>query len=252
MVAFCILIAYDKRMNYLSINKLSVEPIYRQLYTSFKTAILSGELPNLTELPREEAVCSLIGISRVIVRRAYQMLIDEGLVRRDRGKSPIVYRCPHITLPTAQLYRVDAYIAHQYPLSRRIVVSELLSDVEGFKISEDHYHVVIVGLADRIPVYRQDAYLPVAKYPKFHRHDLAAQGILDLVRGLYGYRVASTKNYTMQRELSKLDAKLFTLEPETAAMRTESTFYDEHGDILLVLESVYPGPYFEYTMQVGL
>ena len=239
-------------MNYLSVNKLSVEPIYRQLYSSFKAAILSGELPNLSELPREEAVCSLIGISRVIVRRAYQILIDEGLVRRDRGKSPIVYRCPRITVPTAQLYRVDAYIAHHYPLSRRIVVSEALSAVDGFKIVGEHYHILIVGLADRIPVYRQDAYLPVAKYPKFHRHDLSAQSILDLVRGLYGYRVATTKNYTMQRELSKLDAKLFNLEPGTAVMRTESTFNDDQGEILAVVETVYPGPYFEFTMQVGL
>lgn len=239
-------------MNYLSVNKLSVEPIYRQLYASFKAAILNGELPNLTELPREEAVCSLIGISRVIVRRAYQLLIDEGLVRRDRGKSPIVYRCPLITLPTAQLYRVDAYIAHHYPLTRRIVVSEVLNDVEGFKIVGDHYHVMIVGLADRIPVYRQDAYLPVSKFPKFHRHDLSAQSILDLVRGIYGYRVANSKNYTMQRELSKLEAKLFNLEAHTAVMRTESTFTDERGEILVVLETVYPGPCFEFTMQVGL
>jgi DNA-binding GntR family transcriptional regulator len=252
MVAFCIQIAYDNRMNYLSVNKLSVEPIYRQLYTSFKSAILSGELQNLTELPREEAVCSLIGISRVIVRRAYQMLIDEGLVIRERGKSPVVYRRPHITIPTAQLYRVDAYIAHQYPLSRRIVVSEHLNAIDGFKIVGDHYHIVIVGLADRIPVYRQDAYLPIAKYPKFHRHDLSAQSILDLIRGIYGYRITQSKNYTMQRSLSKLDAKLFSLEAQTPLMRTESTFFDELGEVLAVVETLYPGPFFDFTMQVGL
>lgn len=243
---------YAKGMNYLSVNKLSVEPIYRQLYTSFKSAILSGELPNLSELPREEAVCSLIGISRVIVRRAYQMLINDELVKRDRGKSPVVFRRPHITIPTAQLYRVDAYIAHQYPLTRRVVVSEHLSAVEGFKIVGDHYHIVLVGLADRIPVYRQDAYLPVAKYPKFHRHDLSAQSILDLVRGLYGYRIVQSKNYVLLRALSKLDAKLFNLEPQTAITRTESTYTDEHGEVLALVETVYPGPYFDFTMQVGL
>ena len=92
----------------------------------------------------------------------------------------------------------------------------------------------------------------MSKYPKFHRHDLSAQSILDLVRGIYGYRVGNSKNYTMQRELSKLEAKLFNLEAQTAVMRTESTFTDEHGEILAVLETVYPGPYFEFTMQVGL
>jgi DNA-binding GntR family transcriptional regulator len=239
-------------MNYLSVNKLSVEPIYRQLYASFKAAILSGELPNLTELPREEAVCSLIGISRVIVRRAYQMLIDEGLVKRERGKSPVVFRRPHITIPTAQLYRVDAYIAHQYRLTRRIVVSEQFSAVEGFKIVGDHFHILVVGCADGIPMYRQDAYLPCVKYPRFHRHDLGAQSILDLVRGIYGYRITQSKNYTMQRALSRLDAKLFNLDPQTVTLRTESTFLDEHGDVLALVETVYPGPYFDFTMQVGL
>lgn len=252
MVAFCIQIAYDNPMNYLSVNKLSVEPIYRQLYSSFKAAILSRELPNLTELPREEAVCSLVGISRVIVRRAYQLLIDEGLVIRERGKSPVVYRRPHITIPTAQLYRVDAYIAHQYPLTRRIVVSEHLSADDGFKIVGDHYHVLVVGCADGIPVYRQDAYLPVAKYPRFHRHELSAQSILDLVRGIYGYRIAQSKNYTMQRSLSKLDAKLFNLEAQTPMMRTESTFTDDQGELLALIETIYPGPFFDFTMQVGL
>jgi GntR family transcriptional regulator len=239
-------------MNYLSINKLSVEPIYRQLYTSFKAAILSGELPNLSELPREEAVCSLIGISRVIVRRAYQMLIDEGLVKRERGKSPVVFRHPHITIPTAQLYRVDAYIAHQYQLTRRIVVSEQFSAVDGFKIVGDHFHIIVVGCADGIPMYRQDVYLPCAKYPKFHRHDLNAQSMLDLVRGIYGYRIAQSKNYTMLRSLSKLDAKLFNLEPQIATWRTESTFSDDNGEVLALVETVYPGLYFDFTMQVGL
>jgi DNA-binding GntR family transcriptional regulator len=180
------------------------------------------------------------------------MLIEDGLVKRERGKSPVVFRCPHITIPTAQLYRVDAYIAHQYPLTRRVVVSEHLTAVEGFKIVGDHYHVVLVGLADRIPVYRQDAYLPLAKYPKFHRHDLSAQSILDLVRGLYGYRIVQSKNYTMQRALSRLDAKLFNLEPQTATFRTESTFFYEHDEVLAQVETVYPGLYFDFTMQVGL
>jgi DNA-binding GntR family transcriptional regulator len=252
MLAFCTQKTYNNDMNYLYVNKLSVEPIYRQLYISFKSAILSGELPNLSELPREEAVCSLIGISRVIVRRAYKMLIDEGLVIRDRGKSPVVYRRPHITIPTAQVYRVDAYIAHQYPLSRRIVVSEMLSSVDGFKIVGDHYHILIVGLADRVPVYRQDAYLPMAKYPKFYRHDLSAQSILDLVRGIYGYRIASTKNYTMQRSLSKPDAKLINLEAHTPMLRMENTFFDDQGQVLAVVETIFPGPFFDFTMQVGL
>ncbi|MEI7667694.1 MAG: GntR family transcriptional regulator [Erysipelotrichaceae bacterium] len=242
-------------MNYLNVNKLSVVPIYVQLRDSIRSAILDGSLPNLTELPREEEVCSLIHISRLIVRRAYQELIDEGLVRRQKWKSPVVFRHLEFTLPVKSLPDIDDIIELDYHISRKLIVSELVKDskMEDLKFIEATYRITTITLADKIPIYRQDIYLPLSYFPKLSRINLTKGSILDIIRKEYGIQVKEIKNFGYQKDLSRIDIKLLMLDDTNGVgMVVESSLYNADKERIAVIETLYPGEYHHFIVEGGL
>ncbi len=216
-------------MNYLSVNKLSVVPIYVQLKDSIRTAILDGTLSNMTELPKEEEVCSLININRLSVRRAYKELIEEGVIRRIKGKSPYVFKNIRFYLPIRKLPDVEEIIATNHRIKRRLIVSELISDTTSdlHKFIGDTYHITLLILAGRIPIYLEDIFLPFNIFPNLERLDLSKKSILDLIRNDYGMHINEIKNFGMQRDVSLIDEKIFMIEKNSVALLVESTIFND-------------------------
>lgn len=61
-------------------------PLYYRLETILRSAIDSGEYPAGKSLPSEQKLGELYGVSRITVRKAVGSLVDEGLLRRTRGR----------------------------------------------------------------------------------------------------------------------------------------------------------------------
>ncbi|RMF70335.1 MAG: GntR family transcriptional regulator [Alphaproteobacteria bacterium] len=60
-------------------------PIYRQLQDKIKAAILEGSLQEGEPLPSVRTVAVELGINPLTASKAYQELVAEGLVERQRG-----------------------------------------------------------------------------------------------------------------------------------------------------------------------
>ena len=65
-------------------------PLYFQVMRSLKDQILSGKLPTGEQIPSESELTASFGVSRVVVRQALQILEDEGLIYRIKGKGTFV------------------------------------------------------------------------------------------------------------------------------------------------------------------
>jgi GntR family transcriptional regulator len=65
-------------------------PLYYQVMRSLKEDILSGRCVPEEQLPSEAELMELFHVSRVVVRQALEILEDEGLVTRARGKGTFV------------------------------------------------------------------------------------------------------------------------------------------------------------------
>lgn len=63
-----------------TINPYGLEPVYRQLAGILRARIQSGQLKHLDQLPSEDRLREEFGISRDTVRRAVEVLRNEGLV----------------------------------------------------------------------------------------------------------------------------------------------------------------------------
>ncbi|MBT1172936.1 GntR family transcriptional regulator [Bifidobacterium sp. MA2] len=74
----------------LIISSVSGEPIYEQIKTQIRDAVLNGELKAGEGLPSLRKLAKELRISVLTVTRAYNELADEGVVRNIQGKGTFV------------------------------------------------------------------------------------------------------------------------------------------------------------------
>lgn len=81
-------------MNIL-INNSSMQPIYEQIVTQIKTAILEGTLAEGTMLPSVRSLSKDLRISALTVKKSYDALEQEGFIVTIHGKGSYVSKLNH-------------------------------------------------------------------------------------------------------------------------------------------------------------
>ncbi|MGF7145893.1 DNA-binding LacI/PurR family transcriptional regulator [Anaerotaenia torta] len=64
--------------------------LYKQVYEGIKEKILDGTFPQESKLPSEEEFCAEYEVSAITVKKAMDLLVDDGMVRRVPGKGTYV------------------------------------------------------------------------------------------------------------------------------------------------------------------
>ena len=64
-------------MDYITINKYSLVPLYSQLKESIKEAIQNGTLKPGDKLPTEHEICNHFNLSRTVTRAAEHLLTNK-------------------------------------------------------------------------------------------------------------------------------------------------------------------------------
>ena len=110
------------------------EPIYQQLRDRLMELILDEVLPEGEALPSVRQIASEQRINPITVSKAFQMMVDEGLVEKRRGLGMYV-----ITGARAKLkeYEKRKFLDHEWPaVMERIARLELDLDqlVRGSKV----------------------------------------------------------------------------------------------------------------------
>lgn len=65
-------------------------PLYQQVIGVLRERIVSGQAPLGSRLPPEHELTTLLGVSRITIKRALNELASSGLVRRHRGRGTVV------------------------------------------------------------------------------------------------------------------------------------------------------------------
>ncbi|BAQ31757.1 GntR family transcriptional regulator [Bifidobacterium scardovii] len=74
----------------LIISSVSGEPIYEQIKSQIRAAVLSGDLASGEALPSLRKLAKELRVSVLTVTRAYNELADEGIVQNIQGKGTFV------------------------------------------------------------------------------------------------------------------------------------------------------------------
>ena len=74
----------------IQIDEQSAEPLYYQIETQLKSLIVSGQIEEGTLLPSIRELAASLSCSVITIRRVYQDLENEGLLRTKQGTGTFV------------------------------------------------------------------------------------------------------------------------------------------------------------------
>ena len=156
---------------YHSASKLSPVPMHYQVEQDMRKLIETGVWQAGQQLPSEMELCTLYGVSRTTLRQAISVLVDEGLIVRERGRGSFV----RASMVTAGARGLTSFSDEMAALgmkagARLLSVQEMAAPAEiarRLRIEPGAPLVVVrrVRYANEMPLGIQVAHLPAARFP---------------------------------------------------------------------------------------
>ena len=232
-------------------------PLYHQLYSVLKGAIMDGTIAYDAQMPTEQQLAATFNVSRITAKRAMDDLAAENLVARFRGKgSHVTYRYKPQPVRAPLVAMLDDLIEMgKHSIIRVISVEEVVATAE---IREQ------LGLSDQDTVHKVVRVLsneggePYAHYVSwtagvtsgFTKRNLESKARLDVLRNC-GFRLAKVDQVLSAEKASTTIAHELQVEPGEALLSVRRHSYDDDGTVVDVLECLYNPKRYQFAMELG-
>ena len=229
-------------MEYIQLNPFDTEPLYRQLKNSIKKAILSNRLKHDDPLPSENTLVTLFDISSTVVKAAYEVLEQEHLIVRIRGKGTFVNypQTFFINLPfyshlndqiqfeyvnlTANHLPIDAPIREQMPHAKTIT-----------KIRR------LIFMNQVLTTY-QEIYLPNQTRDAVYRYLRKENHLKDMILALASSpKTGQWINKHGMKKATEIEASFLKIDAGSPLHKIASEIKDEHGETIGLVYTVIRG-----------
>jgi GntR family transcriptional regulator len=232
---------------HLKIDPASVIPLYHQIKQNIRDLIENDVLHSGELLPSERELSEFYGVNRLTVRQALNDLVNEGMLRRQRGVGTFVVEAKL----TQVLDRVLGFSerireAGHSPSSRQIaleIIPAPLSAARRLGIAPDDpvYKLVRLRCSDEEPVMLETAFLPEALFPGLATIDFSTTSLYQILSDRFNCLILEAEEQLEPVLLADYEAKLLEVESTTPGMLVESTSYDQYGKIVEIGKAVVRG-----------
>jgi len=209
-------------------------------------------------LPPETSLCTQFGVSRHTMREAMRLLIERGLVTRQRGiGTTVTAREPraHYTQSTASVADLPQYVEET-----RLVIKELKDVLAVGELSE----LLACPPGQRWLYARAWRYVGRSKDPialthiYVHAAYAGIKGLIgapnvpvySLIERQYGERVAEVKQRIDAKILGADEAQALNVPEGSAALMITRHYHAASGRLLEVAVNLHPADRFSYSMSL--
>ena len=236
------------------VDKSSSVPYYGQLAELLRDEIREKKPESgVYQLPSENELCRLHGLTRATVRHALDVLEREGWIYREKGKGSfaatrrVEQELTHLVSTTEAMQRrgwsmVTKVIGvHKVPAPAHVGKELELAPEAGI------YELRRVRIVDGSPLSVQTAYLPQTLCPELEENDLSAS-LYRLLEGRYGLRLWTGRETLRARGATVDEARLLQIRKGTPVMYSERTTYSSTGTAVEYLEAAWRGDRYDFKV----
>ena len=244
-------------MNF-TVDKASAVPYYHQVKEAVKALISRGRLKPGDMLPSEFSLSEQLGISRLVVHRAYRELVTEGLLIRKRPKgtfvSPPIHRGYRVVGP---LFSMTENLAQDgMKPTNRILRQEVLSAEEEAR-SELHLpararvvHLSNLRLVDGLPFAIEDMYFPAERFPALAEMDMNNQSVYAILESHYDAHPQEAQDVVTAGPATREEARLLGITKGAPVMRLKRTSTDRQGRMVEYSKVVLHAERYQFVASV--
>ena len=231
-------------------------PRYLQLSRHIASAIRAGSLAGESPLPSEREMASLTGLSRVTIRKAIEVLVNERLVTPRHGSgnfiSPPVEKLEH-SLSRLTSFTEDMRRRGKSSSSERISAGLFTPSPEemmalGLGAGELVARTERLRRADGVPMAIECSALPPDILPNPEAVDTSLYKVL-AERGLKPVRAMQRISAT---RLTTEQARLLEIDIHDPALKIARTGYLASGRIIELTTGIYRGDVYDFVAELQL
>ena len=218
-----------------AIDRRSKLPLYQQLYEMLRGNITRGAWKPGDLIPAESELIEQYGVSRITVRQVLDMLVQEGLIYRQRGRGSFVAH-PTVEQVLQRLVSfTDDMRQRGFAPSTRIVSSGLLpapDDIAGqlhIAPGEELARIERLRLADGEPMSVEESYLVHRFVPGILDKDFVNNPLREVIDRSYNIRWERARQVIRAINATRQMAETLSVRTNAALLFIERVSYSQQG-----------------------
>lgn len=238
----------------------SPTPLYHRIYSVIRERIVNDYYPRDVALPSEAELSASFAVSRITIRRAMNMLTDDGLVTRSRGRGTFVTtKASDNRINRAIVSDISSLLNYLNVVGKSTKLRVISLDrgeapprvglQMGVERTSEVIRAVRVRNLDGAPYSLSIAYLRPEIGQAFTKKDLETASMIDLVQRAGGNveQVEQTLAATLADETSSEHLKV----PVGAPLMRLNRFFSGSDLVpFYVAEILYPADRYEYRIML--
>jgi GntR family transcriptional regulator len=231
-------------------NRARPEPLWHQAEQALRAMIVKGVWPEGTQMPNEEKLSKLLGVSRITVRHALRNVEEAGLLRREHGRgtfvrsSTVVAGVRGLTSFTEEMANLGLVVGSRVLELDREKATADVADALEIKKGDPVAKLRRLRAGNDLPIGIQTAYLPLARVPGFVDHGTEAPSLYEILRNRYGITPREATEVYRVGTVPSADAELLDIPAGSPAFIVERIASDARGPFEFTL-SVMRGDRYE-------
>ncbi|ODT17643.1 MAG: GntR family transcriptional regulator [Kaistia sp. SCN 65-12] len=233
-----------------SLDRRRPEPLWHQAERAIRARIEDGEWPAGSQIPAEDRLCELLGVSRITVRHALRNLEALGLLRREHGRGTFVRSATVVAGARGLTSFTDEMAALGLTVGSRMLAQEIVPAsvrvAAALEIEEGEPVAMVrrLRLGNGAPIGVQTAHLRLDRVPGLLDEDLSGSSLYAQIERRYGIKpFEATETYRVGA-VGPEDAVLLEIEAGSPAFIVERLAVDPRGPFEFTL-SIMRGDRYE-------
>ncbi|MGI9232927.1 MAG: GntR family transcriptional regulator [Woeseiaceae bacterium] len=238
--------------------KLARVPLYHQLYTVLRDAILDGTIAYDAQLPTEQQLAATFDVSRITAKRAMDELANENLIARFRGKGSHVtyqYKPKPVRAPLVGMLENLAEMG-KHSIVRVVSVERTVPPADirqrlGLESGETVHKLIRVRSNEEGEPFAYYVSWTVGITKGFTKRILEKTPRLNVIRD-NGIRLTKIDQVLSAQSASERIADALDVETGAALLSIRRQSYDKTGAVIDVLDCLYNPNRFQYAMVLSV
>ncbi|TSD84761.1 GntR family transcriptional regulator [Mycobacterium sp. KBS0706] len=211
------------------------EPLWHQVEQAIRARIAQNLWPPGSQLPAEDKLCEMLGVSRITLRHAMRNLEASGVLRREHGRGTFVRNATLVAGARGLTSFTDEMALLGLSGGSRILdkacipASPEAAAALAIEPGEPVARIRRLRLGDGLPIGVQDAHLRLDRAPGILEDELAGGSLYAHLRQRYGIvPFEATETYRVAAAATE-EADLLGIPPGSPAFMVERITVDDRG-----------------------
>jgi GntR family transcriptional regulator len=220
------------------------EPLWHQAEMSLRSLIKGGEWSAGSQLPNEDRLGDMLGISRITLRHALRNLEEAGLLRREHGRgtfvrsATVVAGVRGLTSFTEEMRTLALEATTRLLEANRVDATLEMADALEIAVGDPIVQLKRLRLGNGLPIGIQTSHLPEARVPGLLDAAPSLQSLYSWLAERCDINPVKAKEIYRVGRVAEVDAELIELAANTPAFEVERIAYDSKGPFEYALSTM--------------